>query len=162
MARFALWLKVLWSHRSLDAELALGIDPASDPALAMRAAQLSSPRHRRRLAEWIERLVGDSEEDRLNAPSAAVPVVRQGVAEARESLLRMADLLRNGEGLRPRGIAAAERLLTFGGSALYTDTAPGAVELQARAVVDWLGDDSSAWSSASATPDGRPRFTQTA
>ena len=35
----ALRLRVWWSHWSLDASLAAGVDPASDPALVMREAR---------------------------------------------------------------------------------------------------------------------------
>ncbi len=136
--RGALRLRVWWSRWSLDNELAAGVDPASNPALCLRAAQLGSPGHRRRLAGCLERLVGESEVDRLGGLSAAVPVVRAQVAEARQSLLLMADLLRSADRIRPRGIAAIERMLTNGGSILYVDSARGAVELQVRIVLDWL------------------------
>jgi hypothetical protein len=131
-------VRVLWSHWSLDAKLAAGIDPASDPALILRAGQLRSARHRRRLAVSVERLAGEADATRTPGFTSAVPVVRDQVADARDSLLFLAHLLRRAERVRPVGIAMVQRLLTDGGSALYTDTASGAVELQVQAAIDRL------------------------
>jgi hypothetical protein len=133
-----LWLRARWSHWSLDAKLAAGIDPASDPALIMRAGQLRSARHRRLLALSIERLAGEADVARAPSFTSAVPVVREQVADARGSLLFLAHLLRRAERVRPGGIAMVQRLLTDGGSVLYTDTANGAVELQVQAAIDRL------------------------
>jgi hypothetical protein len=130
-------LRVLWSQHSLDAMLIAGIDPASDPALTLRAGQLGSTRHRRRLAASVDALVRAADEARTGA-TAAVPVVREQVTEARDSLSLLADLLRRTEGVQPRGVAMVQRLLTDGGSALYSDTSRGAAELQVRAAIDWL------------------------
>jgi hypothetical protein len=132
------WLRVLWSHWSLDARLAAGIDPASDPALILRAGQLRSARHRRRLAVSVERLAGEADAAQAPGFTSAVPVVREQVADARDSLLFLAHLLRRAERVRPVGIAMVQRLLTDGGSVLYTDTANGAVELQVQAAIDRL------------------------
>jgi hypothetical protein len=153
------------SHWELDALLAAGIDPASDPALALRAVRLCSPRHRRRLASWVERLARDS--DAITAPglTSAMPLAVEQVGEARDSLLRIAEVLRGTEPVPARGVAMVQRLLTDAGSVLYTESARGSVELQVRAALERLGGsatDATAAISASATPAGRPRLTQTA
>lgn len=137
-----LWLRVRLSPWTLDTELAGGIDPASDPALALRAAQLCSPRHRRRLASWVERLARQSEMDARPGLSSAVPLDGERVAEARESLLRIAQVLRGPTAVSARGVAMLQRLLTDARSALYTDTANGAVELQVRAALEGLAGSS--------------------
>ena len=136
----ALRLRVFWSHWSLDTKLAEGVDPASDPALILRGAQLRSRRHRRRLAASVERLVKEANAQRLPAFTVAVPVVREPILEARDSLLFLAYLLRYADRIRPRGVAMVQRLLTDGGSMLYTDTARGAVELQVQTILDCLVD----------------------
>jgi hypothetical protein len=136
----ALRLRVIWSHWSLDNRLADGADPASDPALILRAAQLRSRRHRRRLAASVERLIKEANAQRLPAFTVAVPVVREPILEARDSLLFLAYLLRYADRLRPRGVAMVQCLLTDGGSVLYTDTARGAVELQVQTILDCLVD----------------------
>ena len=140
LERQALRLEVRWSHWSLDERLAAGFDPASDPALALRAAQLRSPRHRRRLAAWLERLVGDSEVA-WSGMSAAVPILREQVSEARDSLLGLAKVLRDSGRVRPRGVAMVERLLTDAVSVVYTKTARGAVELQVQAALGALVEE---------------------
>jgi hypothetical protein len=140
LERQALRLEVRWSHWSLDERLAAGFDPASDPALALRAAQLRSPRRRRRLAAWLERLVSDSEVT-WSGMSAAVPIVRGQVSEARDSLLRLAKALRDAGRVRPRGVAMVERLLTDADSVIYTKSARGAVELQVQAALGALVEE---------------------
>src|SRR5262245_65643809 len=139
--RLALWVEVLWSHWSLDTRLAAGFDPASDPALELRAAQLGSARHRRRLAASVERLTRESNLDGRSGISAAVPVVREQVTEARDSLLLLAHTLRNAERVRARGVAMVERLLTDAGSVIYTDSSRGAVDLPVQAAMRHLTGD---------------------
>jgi hypothetical protein len=164
LERHALRLRVRLSHWSLDTMLAAGLDPASDPAFALRAAQLRSRRHRQRLASWLEQLARDSEAARSSGLTSAAPLVTEQVDESRDSLLLVARLLRGPEPVRPRGVAMIERLLRDGESVLYAETARGAVELHLRAAIDCLvGSPIEAASiSASATPPGRPRLTQTA
>ena len=135
LGRQALRIEVRWSHWSLDERLAAGFDPATDPALAVRAEQLCSARHRRRLAACLERVAGDAEADGRRGMSSAVPIVREQVTVARDSLLRLAALLRERGWVRPRGVAIVERLLSDSGSDLYTRTARGAVEIQLQAAL---------------------------
>jgi hypothetical protein len=108
----------------------------------VRAGQLRSTRHRHRLAASVEALVHAADEARTGA-TAAVPVVREQVAEARDSLSLLAGLLRGAETVEPRGVAIVQRLLTDGGSVLYSDTSRGAAELQVRAAIDWLTEERS-------------------
>jgi hypothetical protein len=159
LGRQALRLEARWSHWSLDERLAAGFDPASDPALAVRAEQLCSVRHRGRLATWLERLARDAEIDGRRGMSSAVPIVREQVMVARDSLLELAKLLRERERVRPRGVAIVERLLTDSGSDLYTKTARGAVEIQLQAALmalvgerDWGAQAPAQVSGERATP----------
>jgi hypothetical protein len=144
----------------------MGEDPTRDPTLALRADQLRSDRHRRRLANWVERLVREVDSKnggRQSGMSAAVPVVGDQVTPARDSLFSIAQALRSAERVSVQGVAMVERLLTSADSVIYTVSARGAVELQAQTALGYLvAADDSARSSASATPLGRPRFTQTA
>jgi hypothetical protein len=141
VGRLALWTRVRWSHWSLDDRLVAGFDPASDPALAMRAAQLRSARYRRRLAASVERLTHEPHPGRWSGMSAAVPVVFDQVTAARDSLGLLARTLRCAEHVRPRGVATVERLLTDAGSVVYTDSARGALELQVQAALRMLAVD---------------------
>jgi hypothetical protein len=162
--RRALSLQARWRHLSLDEKLAAGYDPAGEPALAKRAEQLCSPRHRRKLAAWIVRIADERDRNGYAGVSAAVPIVREQVAAARGSLLELAEVLRGAQPVRPRGVAIVQRLLSDGNSDMYTKTARGAVAIQVQAAMRALnaGYADSALSSASATPEGRPRLTQTA
>src|SRR4029450_8915337 len=109
LERHALRLRVRLSHWSLDTMLAAGLDPASDPAFALRAAQLRSRRHRQglgawvgggggrpqaghlrsrshrqRLASWLEQLARDSEAARSSGLTSAAPLVIEHVDESRD------------------------------------------------------------------------------
>lgn len=145
VARFVghqiLRVEARWSHWSLDERIAAGFDPASDPALAVRAEQLCSGRHRRRLAKWLEQLARDADVDRRPGMSSAVPIVREQVMVGRDSLLRLSALLRGSERVRPRGVAIVKRLLNDSGSDLYTKTARGAVEIQLQAALIAMVED---------------------
>jgi hypothetical protein len=92
------------------------------------------------LAAWLERLVSDSEVT-WSGMSAAVPIVRGQVSEARDSLLRLAKVLRDAGRVRPRGVAMVERLLTDADSVIYTKSARGAVELQVQAALGALVEE---------------------
>jgi hypothetical protein len=164
LSSIPLRLRVRLSHWSLDARLAAGVDSGSDRALAVRAKQLRSKTHRRRLASWLERLARESGSAGAAGPSSAAPIGSEQVAEAREALLLAVQVLRDSEPVRPRGIAMIEHLLRDGDSVLYAETVPGAAELQLRAALSYLVGSTmdAAPISASATPEGRPRLTQIA
>jgi hypothetical protein len=134
----ALRARVRAFHWRLDAELAAGFDPAGRPTLCVRAGQLLSLRHRRRLAAWLERLVEEADSARVSAFSAAVPIAHQGIREARASLLFLAHLLRHAEHVRPRGVAMVELLLRDGNSVVYVPSARGAVELRMQTALNCL------------------------
>ena len=89
--RPALSLRVFVWRSRLDYELAAGADPGARPALALRAAQLVHPRHRRKAAACVERLVEEFDADRGWWFSAAIPFLRDQVAEARGTLLWLAE-----------------------------------------------------------------------
>jgi hypothetical protein len=111
----------VWLRRgSLDRSLAAGADPGSNPALSLRARQLTSPRFRAGLAASIRNLLDAAEEPR-RAFTAAVPLRRYAILGERELLLELADELEHGEDLLPRGIVLVERLLTDGGSPVYAE-----------------------------------------
>lgn len=136
--RQVLRVEARWSHWSLDERLAVGFEPESDPALAARASQLCSRRHRRRLAASVERLAHASKPKRPMGLTSAVPIVHEQVGEARESLQRLAAVLRDSEPVRARGVAMVQRLLTDPDSYVYTRSARGVVELQVQAALGAL------------------------
>jgi hypothetical protein len=134
--RQALRWQVLVTRWALDQELAEGIDSDSTPARALRSTQLLRPRHRRVLARGIERLIKNADRDpRL---SSAVPLARDQIAEARETLLCIAQVLSGSPRVHPRGVAMVRRLLCDGTSPVYLRTVRGALELQARVALECL------------------------
>lgn len=84
------WLRALLFRGRLDAQLAAGLDPQSDPALALRAKRLIRARNRRRLARSVEHLIEEVDADRNWWLSAAVPFLRDQVVEARGTLMALA------------------------------------------------------------------------
>jgi hypothetical protein len=146
-----LWVRVF--HWEADSRLAAGADSASDPALAVRAAQLTAQRHRRQLAAAVERIVREAEAASHPSFSVVVGTARDQVAEARSSLLFLAYLLRHEERVGPRGVAILEQLLTDGSSPVYVRSFRGALALRVQTAVDCLvGPDMAspeAWFSSS-------------
>jgi hypothetical protein len=134
--RQALRLQVLVTRWELDQELAEGIDSDSTPALALRSTQLLRSRHRRLLARGIDRRIKDA--DRGHRPWEAVPLARDQIAEARETLLCIAQVLSASASVHPRGVAKVRRLLFDGTSPVYLRTVRGVLELQARVALECL------------------------
>ena len=83
-----------------------------------RAARLTSPRERRRLARELEGLIAAAR-DRSRPRGAEVPVNRAEVIACSELIHELADDLSGDAPLRPPGIAMLRRLLRDGGSPLY-------------------------------------------
>lgn len=137
--RPALSLRVFVWRSRLDYELAAGADPGARPALALRAAQLVHPRHRRKAAACVERLVEEFDADRGWWFSAAIPFLRDQVAEARGTLLWLAEALRAAERVEPRGMALLSQLLCDPASSpLYVRTARGALRLKAQTALAYM------------------------
>jgi hypothetical protein len=104
------WLRAVLFRGRLDAQLAAGLDPQTDPALALRARRLIRARSRRRLAHSVKQLAEEVDADRNGWLSAAVPFLRDQVVEARGTLVALAGALRDAEPVNPRGVAMTLRL----------------------------------------------------
>jgi hypothetical protein len=116
---------------SLDGRLARG-DPAwASPELRWRAAQMTSQRERRRIAEEIDGVL-EAAAGPPRPRGAAVPLDRAGVL-ACDGLLRvLADDLRHADLVQPRGVALLRQLLRDGGSPLYAPEAEGSLDRSLR------------------------------
>jgi hypothetical protein len=109
----------VWLHRGeLDRRLAQGDLPSSNPELDYRAEQLLSSRCRRSFASGIRRIIEAAEEP-PSSFTAAVPVRRSEILDARAELTELADLLRAEDSLQIRGLALLEPFLTSGASPLF-------------------------------------------
>jgi hypothetical protein len=118
-------LTVLRRHR-LDQALADGARPNENPELALRSRQVTGRRHRRRVADAVERLLCDAEAP-LAGRSAAAPVSRREVLEAEPNLRELAERLTADGHVQPRGVVLAQRLLEDVTSPIYTYEGPGAL-----------------------------------
>ena len=111
-------MRALVHRRLLDSMLADGADPVSSPELALRAARLTAPRHRRKLADGFDEAISLAErrEPRL---TAAPPLARREIRAARGALRELSGALRSERRVAPAGVALAQRLLTDGTGPLY-------------------------------------------
>src|SRR6476469_8149899 len=128
-------LRVLLHRSRLDVRLAEGETPSDDGVFALRAAQLCTPRARRRLASGLERALADNGRRGF---SAAVPVDRRAVTAARPYLAQLIEVLRSSKEIAPQGVARARRLLTEGSSPLYAPCEPSDLRHEAHLALFWL------------------------
>jgi hypothetical protein len=122
-------LRVAVTRARLDRQIAAGLSPWHDEALALRATQLTAPRMRERVAAGLRRAVASGSARR----GAGVPVSRAAVLEAQPALLALVDDLREIADPAPRGVALAQALLTDGGGPLYRPWTPGELHDAAEA-----------------------------
>lgn len=111
-------MRAFLRRSSLDAALARGADPCESPALAYRAARLTSERSRERMAAWVADILVTAERP-ARALSAAVEPNRDEVAAAVPLLIEVRDLLGSTTPVYARGVAMLKGLLGDGGSSLY-------------------------------------------
>jgi hypothetical protein len=108
------------SRWRLDRELAGGGDP-HEPLLRARATKLAHSRVREAIASRLESAIAEAESGPRHTLSAAIPVRREAVREARPLILSLAIALREPGTPSPEGVARAEMLVSDGGSSLYWD-----------------------------------------
>ena len=105
-------LRVAVACDALDTALAQGADPACRPELAIRAAQLVRPRHRRALARTFRGVVAEAGRPPTPIRSTAVIICRHQIRAQADDLLALADRLDNSRLAYATGIAIAQRLIT--------------------------------------------------
>ena len=129
-------LRVATHHDLLDSLLARGADPTGQRALAMRAAQLGSRRHRRTLARTLRRTVEEAGASRPPARATVVVIARAQIRAAAGDVLALADRLDSAQPARPAGVVIAQRLLTDAlDSPLYVQAERGALGRWSRLAV---------------------------
>jgi hypothetical protein len=124
----------LWAA-SLDQELADGADPADCPQLAARAAYLTCPVTRARLAATVERFVIAAE---LPTGAGRVRPARGGVRANRARMLELATRLRDDAPVYARGVAKCRLILSDGAGPAYVDGHGEALARQLTAVLAGL------------------------
>jgi hypothetical protein len=103
-------LRVARAHRRLDREIASEAPVNDDPARALRAAQLTSPRERFYLAAVLEHIL-EAAEERERDPVSRVRVNHAALIAARHGILTLIDVLRTEREVAPRGVALARLLI---------------------------------------------------
>jgi hypothetical protein len=121
---------------ALDLRIARGDAWEEDEQLAARAAELTELGTRRRIADNLERVIGDDGRRRYLSP--AVPVHGSAVARARPLLEELIVALRCPEPVRPRGVALVERLLTEADSPVYRAPEEETLATEAQRALDEL------------------------
>jgi hypothetical protein len=134
-------LRVALRHDSLDSALARGADPASRTALAVRAAQLERPRHRRTLARTLRRVVDEAMAPRPAARPAAVVIARKQILAHANDVLELAVRLDCPFPADPAGLAVAQRLVTDAvASPLYAGAGRTKLNGLCRHAIKQMGD----------------------
>lgn len=108
---FGLRMRVQWSKDRLTRELASGAPSIASRELALRAGQLTGKSTREVVAVSIEQLLAEAHRP-VPALTARVPLDRAKLRAAREELVGLADRMRSGDPVQPRGMALAMLLLT--------------------------------------------------
>lgn len=126
-----LGLQVLIHRRQLDRQLAEGHNSAGDPQLTMRAAQLTGPAARARLARMLREAVCSLDDSAL--AQYLRPEAPLATASVRACAREINDLSQALTAPNPdvRGVAIVRTLLTDGTGPLYIGGQPG----ELRAVV---------------------------
>ena len=105
-------LRVVVAHDALDTALAQGADPSRRPELAIRAAQLVRPRHRRALARTLRGVIAEANRPPASARSTAAVICRHQIRAHADEVLALAGRLDNPRLAYASGIAIAQRLIT--------------------------------------------------
>jgi hypothetical protein len=116
--------RTLGRRSHLDAELAAGADPSRDPALQLRARQLTGASSRAAIATTIHHLLDAAEEPPAawRAQGPRPPLQRAAILAARADLLAIAERLTGSAQVTPRAAALAAQLVWDAGSPVYADT----------------------------------------
>lgn len=116
--------RALGRRTRLDAELAAGADPSRDPALELRARQLTGSSSRVAIATTIHHLLDAADEplEAWRGRGPRPPLQREAILAARSDLLAIADRLSSAAPVTPRTAALAAQLVWDAGSPIYADT----------------------------------------
>jgi hypothetical protein len=119
-------VRVALRRAALTARRAEGADPNSTPELALRAHQLTSDRHRRRMARTLRRTVSEARNPSMTRMLVSV-VNRSAVLQANDAIQATITRLASPDPVTVKGMAMLEEMITNGmTSPLYGRAEPGA------------------------------------
>jgi hypothetical protein len=104
--------------RSIDEELLNGAGDGR-PVLLVRRARLLQRRNRSAVAASLRRLIEAARRNRPNFFAARLQLKVREVLASEPLILTLADELEQDEGVSPRGVILADRLVTDGDSPVY-------------------------------------------
>lgn len=118
--RASLWTKcaATFGTSRLDAQLAVAVTVTPGSALAVRAARLTTRRHREALARRLRRAVRDSG-DRTAFRGGRTTLHRGNIEAARPAIDDVVASLRATNTINARGVARVHRILDDGSGPLY-------------------------------------------
>ena len=123
-------IRVFFRRATLDRLLAAGMDPAWDPELRLRAAQITAAKRRCALSASLQAAVRDAH--RPPRWSAAVPLARGAVLAAADELRLLAGCLAEPTAPAAQGVALAGQIVRDPCSPLYAPGSPEALRAAAR------------------------------
>lgn len=124
-------VSVLARRRTLDHQLAAGVDPRSDPALGLRAAQLCRRRVRRGVARRLRRTITaarKAKSDRLGFAALA----RSEILGEADALMELVRRLEAPQPVEAMGVALARQLISDANSPLAVGADPGTLHMVVR------------------------------
>ena len=137
-------LRARWNAAELDESLAAGADPMASQELTLRAEQLVEPARPTEFARTLELIVRQVATGGSSPVPGPTILRREPIARNRPALLALARRLRD-DGLHClRGLAMADRLISYGDSPLYMGLGPlqlryRIAEVMAALDPDWDG-----------------------
>ena len=131
-------LQVALHRTQLDAALAEGADPADDPALALRAHQLTAQSTRRAVARTLRNVLDAAEEplEAWDPPGPRPPLQRDAILTSQDDILALADRLRHPTSAQAAALAAL--LVWDSASPLYTNRPDTTVTQSIHSILDLL------------------------
>ena len=131
-------LDVKLRRRTLDRELACGVAAWRSPAHAARAAQLTSARHRRRLAEALENLIWAATSPPSQRAAGAIAPSRRSIQATAGQIRGLADRLRSDVPVAAAGVIRLEALVCDGAGPVYRPEETEALDNALTMAARWL------------------------
>lgn len=137
----ALAIRVALRRHALTGELAAGAPPTLSPELTARAAQLTTPRHRRQAARAWRRTIKEARQLRLGRSYFSI-VRRRAVMEAEQAIDALISRLNDNRPVAVKGMAMLDRLMTDGAeSPLYASAEPGTLRREVTATIEAMSPE---------------------